>query len=240
MSQPLFVADLGRMPFDRAWALQRELVDRVATGTMGDHLLFVEHDPVLTFGRKAAAEAEEYQQAGGIPAYSIERGGESTYHAPGQIVGYPILKLEGPERDLHRLLRRLEEVQIRAIARWGLKGTRKNGLTGVWVENRKIASIGIAVRRWVSYHGFGLNVNTDLQGFHAIRPCGMEAEVMTSMAALIGSDVPVSDVQAELRLQFSMVFDRMLFPSAEAWNDAGALTRFVQPRDPAETSPKQL
>lgn len=212
MSRPLFVADLGRLPFERAWTLQRDLVEQVAAGICGDHLLFVEHDPVLTFGRKSESDIIGYNQKEGVPAFAIERGGEATYHAPGQIVGYPILKLEGEDRDLHKLLRQLEEVQIRAIARWGLEGSRKPGFTGVWVGNRKIASIGIAVRRWVSYHGFGLNVNTDLQGFHSIRPCGLEAEVMTSMAELLGFEPDCSEVRAELELHFATVFQRLLFP----------------------------
>lgn len=213
MSRPLFVANLGRVPFERAWALQRHLVDQVAAGTMADHLLFVEHDPVLTFGRKSESDIMGYNQKGSIPAFAIERGGNATYHAPGQIVGYPILKLEGEDRDLHKFLRQLEEVQIKAIARWGLQGSRKPGLTGVWVGNRKIASIGIAVRRWVSYHGFGLNVNTELHGFHAIRPCGMEAGVMTSMAELLGNELECAEVQAELEAQFAAVFQRTLTPS---------------------------
>ena len=208
MSRPLFVADLGRQPFEPVWELQHDLVEQVAEGITADHLLFVEHDPVITLGRRTESEAAGYNQASSLPVHAIERGGEATYHAPGQLVGYPILKLEGPERDLHQLLRNLEEVQIRTIARWGLPGSRKRGLTGVWVENHKIASIGIAVRRWVSYHGFGLNVNTDLRGFRAIRPCGLEAEVMTSMAALLGKEVAMTEVRDELLAQFAAVFLR--------------------------------
>lgn len=196
---PLRVTELGRRPYSEVWALQRELVDRRANGEIPDTLLLVEHEPVITLGR---GTARDDVLAAGTPIFEVERGGAATYHAPGQLVGYPILKLEGPGRDLHRLLRSLEEVQIVAIARWGLVGRRVPGKTGVWVGDHKIASLGIAVRRWVTYHGFALNVNTDLRGFRAIRPCGMPPQVMTSMQELLGEHVPLAEVGAELAALF--------------------------------------
>lgn len=210
---PLYVVDLGRLPYDEAYALQKRLVEERAEDRIGDLLLLVEHDPVITLGRKGDPAVDVLLP--GVPVVAIERGGEATYHAPGQLVGYPIMKLEeGPERDLHRLLRLIEEVQIRAIARWGIEGTRRPGYTGVWVGEKKISSIGIAVRRWVTYHGLGLNVGTDLGGFAAIRPCGMQADVMTSMEALVGHPVPMDEVKAELVKQFGEAFGRPVLPGA--------------------------
>jgi lipoate-protein ligase B len=208
------VAELGRMAYAAAWDLQTRLVAMRADHAIADHLLLVEHDPVVTLGRKADREVDLRPTETPVPTFEIERGGEATYHAPGQLVGYPILLLEGPERDLHRLLRNLEEVLIRAIARFGVRGERRAKLTGVWVGDRKIASIGVAVRRWVTYHGFALNVSTDLAGFRAIRPCGMEPEVMTSLEVLLGHPVPWDDVVAEVTSQFGAVFGRSIVRSA--------------------------
>lgn len=209
--KPLHVLDLGRRPYDEVYALQKRLVEERAEDRLGDTLLLVEHEPVITLGRKGDPALDVLLP--GIPVVAIERGGEATYHAPGQLVGYPILKLEeGPERDLHRLMRRLEEVQIRTLARWGIVAGRKEGYTGVWVGDKKVSSIGIAVRRWVSYHGLGLNVSTELGGFAAIRPCGLTAEVMTSMEALVGHPVAMDEVKAELVTQFAAVFGRSVLP----------------------------
>ncbi|MNX97531.1 Octanoyltransferase [compost metagenome] len=213
MSRPLRVADLGRIPYPQAWELQKKLVDLRADDHIEDHLLLLEHEPVITLGRKADP-AEHVCEAGkGVPTFEIERGGEATYHAPGQLVGYFILKLEGPERDLHRLLRQIEEIQIRALARWGIEAGRNPGKTGVWVGDRKISSIGVAVRRWVTYHGLGLNVSTDLGGFQAIRPCGMEAGVMTSMEALLGKPVAMDEVKAAIASEAAVVLDRTVLPA---------------------------
>lgn len=210
---PLHVIDLGRRPYDEVYALQKQLVEERAEDRIGDTLLLVEHEPVITLGRKGDPEVDVLMP--GIPVVAIERGGEATYHAPGQLVGYPIMKLaEGPERDLHRLLRKIEEVQIRTLARWGIQAGRKEGYTGVWVGDKKISSIGIAVRRWVTYHGLGLNVGTELAGFASIRPCGLTADVMTSLQALVGHPVPMDEVKAELVKQFGLVFERAVLPGA--------------------------
>lgn len=208
MSRPLRVADLGRIPYPEAWELQKKLVDLRADDRVEDHLLLLEHEPVITLGRKADP-AEHICEAGrGVPTFEIERGGKATYHAPGQLVGYFILKLDGAERDLHRLLRQIEEIQIRALARFGIEAGRNPGKTGVWVGDRKISSIGVAVRRWVTYHGLGLNVSTDLAGFNSIRPCGMEAGVMTSMEALLGGPVAMDEVKAAIAAEAAAVLGR--------------------------------
>lgn len=146
---------------------------------------------MVTLGRKQTAPANVL--ARDMPVVEIERGGDVTYHGPGQLVGYPILQLDGDERDLHAYLRNLEEALIRACAELGLRAGRREGLTGVWIDGaRKIASLGIAVRKWVTYHGFALNVSTDLSRFTAINPCGLDAAVMTSLEKELGRRVDVT------------------------------------------------
>jgi len=175
------------------WALQKQLVAQRQAGEIDDVLLTVEHPHVVTLGRRQSAASNVL--ARDMPVVEIERGGDVTYHGPGQVVGYPILLLDGDERDLHAYLRNLEEAMIRACAELGLRAGRREGLTGVWIDGaRKIASIGIAVRKWVTYHGFALNVSTDLTRFTAINPCGLDAAVMTSLSKELGREIAVGDV----------------------------------------------
>src|SRR5262245_55855236 len=157
-----------------------------------------------------SAKKDNLLDLGDVPVFEIERGGDVTYHGPGQLVGYPIFLLREPERDLHLYLRNLEESIIRALARFELGGTRKEGWTGVWnaEATRKLASIGVAVKRWVTLHGFALNVSTDLARFTAINPCGLEASVMGSMRSELGRDVALAAVKAAVRDTMSTVFDR--------------------------------
>jgi len=183
----LDVVRWGRTHYLDAHARQKELVEARLAGAIGDTLVLTEHEPVITLGRKTPQDAGF---AGSIPIVEVERGGEATYHGPGQLVGYPIVLLAGPRRDLHRYLRDLEEVVIRVLASLGVEGGRKSGLTGVWVGERKIASIGVAVRRWVAWHGFALNVRTDLDAFRGFRPCGLDARVMTRVADHV--EIPAS------------------------------------------------
>ncbi|MDP6762578.1 MAG: lipoyl(octanoyl) transferase LipB [Planctomycetota bacterium] len=178
-AETLDVRRLGRTPYEETLGLQRELVERRIAGDVGDVLLLCEHDPVLTVGRgsEAAAVAET-----GLPVVEVERGGEATYHGPGQVVAYPILGLPQGRRDLHRYLRDLEEVAIRVLAEFGVAGTRREDLTGVWIGASKVCSIGVAVRRWVTWHGLALNVRTDLASFEGFHPCGLDPSVMTRLA----------------------------------------------------------
>jgi lipoate-protein ligase B len=158
----------------------------------------VEHPHVITVGRTRGALAN-ILAAGEVEVVEVERGGDVTYHGPGQIVAYPILLLAEGERDLHRFLRNLEEGMIRTLARWGIEAGREPGKTGVWIAGqRKIASIGIACRKWVTFHGLALNVTTDLGYFARIQPCGFDATVMTSMARELGRDLALADVRAAL------------------------------------------
>jgi lipoate-protein ligase B len=200
--------DLGTREYGEVWALQRDLVGARQRDEIPDTLVLVEHPHVITAGR--SAHAENLLETAGIPLFEIERGGDVTYHGPGQLVGYPIFLLRADERDLHRYLRNLEEALIRAIARFGLAGDRKTDWTGVWTVGgaRKLASIGVAVKRWVTMHGFALNVSTDLSRFSAINPCGLEASVMTSVSSELGRAVSVDEMKATVRDTFAEVFGR--------------------------------
>lgn len=182
--------DLGRIPYLEAWELQKELVAQRRRGEIPDLLLLCEHEEVVTTGRKAqgptrSADETASVSAAGIAVLEIERGGAATYHGPGQLVGYPIVLLEPGERDLHRFLRHLESALISALQTvHGLDAGRKPDYTGVWVGERKLASIGIACRGWVTYHGFALNLAVDLERFRLFRPCDLEASVMADLRAL--------------------------------------------------------
>ena len=187
MSRPLEVRDLGRQPYADALELQRELRRRRTDGELAhDVLLLTEHPPVVTLGRGTRETslplAPVLLERRGAEVFEVERGGDVTFHGPGQLVGYPIVDLSGHRRDLHWYLRRLEDVVIAAVERLGVPAGRTPGLTGVWTAGRKIASIGIHVKQWVTLHGFALNVTTDLSWFDLIVPCGIEQVVMTSVA----------------------------------------------------------
>lgn len=191
---PLHVCHLGPTPYREGLALQQALVERRAQGRAADRLLFPDHPPVLTIGRNPSdgnvvASPEALRRAG-IEVFEVARGGDVTWHGPGQLVGYLVCDLNDRGRDLHRFLRDIEQGLIDALARWGIAGERSPGRTGVWVEGEKIASIGIAVRRWVSYHGFALNVAPDLRFFDLIHPCGLKGIQMTSVAKRLGAQAP--------------------------------------------------
>ncbi len=183
----LQILDLGHQPYLKTLQRMREMVELRAGDQIPDCLLLVEHDPVVTAGRRAdPADVLDPE----IEVIEIERGGRHTYHGPGQLVAYPICKLEGKGRDLHAFLHLLEDVLIACLAEFGIRAGRNDLGTGVYVEGRKIASIGIAVRRWVTYHGLALNIQTELGAFRAIRPCGISAELMTTMAWELGGKAP--------------------------------------------------
>jgi lipoate-protein ligase B len=208
--RPLTVIDLGRTRYTEAWDLQQQLWERRVRGDVGDLLLFTEHEPVYTVGKGGdenhVLAGEEELRRTGAEMFRIDRGGDVTYHGPGQIVGYPIIDLnERP--DLHRYLRDLEEVIIRALRTFGIDGVREEGLTGVWVSGDKVAALGVKVSRWVTMHGFALNVATDLKRFDRIIPCGIFHKGVTSMQQILGKDVPMSDVQRHLATAFGEVFE---------------------------------
>ena len=188
---------LGRVPYGEAWALQTRLVDQRAAGVIGNTVIVCEHDPVYTVGRKRGA-TQNLLDVGEVPVFEVERGGDVTFHGPGQLVAYPILLLEGADRDLHVHLRRLEELMIGVCGRFGVAAGRDPRNTGVWTGGRKLGSIGISCRRWVTFHGLALNVNTDLQWFRRVNPCGFDATVMTSLAQELGRPLDLQAVEAAL------------------------------------------
>jgi lipoyl(octanoyl) transferase len=186
---------LGRVPYKEALALQEEIVARKITHPeMPDELLLLEHEPVYTIGRTPDQTSLGAPDRLPHAVVQINRGGQATYHGPGQLIGYPILDLRPLGQDLHRYLRALEETLILTLQDYGVSGERRAGLTGVWIGTRKIASIGVGVRRWISMHGFALNVSGDLDPFDHITPCGIAGVEMTSLAKESGADVPVHEV----------------------------------------------
>jgi lipoyl(octanoyl) transferase len=209
----LEVRRLGRVPYGEALTLQRALVEERRAGLVPDLLLLVEHPPVLTLGVKGDGGRShilvrpEALAARGIEVFETGRGGDITYHGPGQIVGYPIIDLNPDRRDVHRYVRDLEEVLIRTAGGFGISATRVPGLTGVWVGQDKLAAIGVRISRWVTSHGFALNVSTDLTHFDLIIPCGIADRGVTSMARL-GSTASVREVEDRLVEQVCQVFER--------------------------------
>jgi len=190
----LTACGLGHTPYRDGLRLQEALVAARAAGETGDWLLFPDHPPVLTVGRSGSeaslrAEPRRLEQMG-IELFQVARGGDVTWHGPGQLVGYTICELGRWGHDLHRFLRAIEEALVNTLEHFGIHGETVPGRTGVWVEGEKIASIGIAVRRWVSYHGFALNVAPDLGSFDLIHPCGLRGIRMTSLAVRLGSSAP--------------------------------------------------
>ncbi len=202
---------LGRVAYGEALELQRQQASARMRGEIEDCLLLLEHPAVITLGRGAKREhlrAEEHiLKALGIEVWEIERGGDVTYHGPGQLVGYPIVDLTQHGEDLHLYVRMLEEMLIRTLQVYDVQGERRSRETGVWAEGAKIASIGVHVSRWVSRHGFALNVGTDLSAFDLIVPCGLSGIRMTSMATLLGREVPVQAVAEVAAHQFGLLFE---------------------------------
>lgn len=214
----LDVARLGRMPYGEAYTLQRDLLERRVADEVRDTLILVEHEPVVTVGRGADSSQLEGLD---LPVVEVERGGEATYHGPGQVVAYPIYALPEGRRDLHRYLRDLEEVLLRTLAEVDIVGRREAGATGVWIGQQKVASIGVALRRWVAWHGLALNVHTDLSAFRGFRPCGLDAEVMTRVADHV--EIPPANLLFEVLIvkHFLEVFGLELPPVSEGESSGG-------------------
>ncbi|QDV06078.1 Octanoyltransferase [Planctomycetes bacterium Poly30] len=207
---PLEILDLGRRSYEDVYRLQGERLAARIRGAVPDGVFLVEHDPVVTRGRRSA---EGDAAAVPFPVVTIERGGEATFHGPGQIVAYPILLLPEGRRDLHRYLRDLEDVVIQALAALGIEGRREKGLTGVWIGDKKVCSIGVAVRRWVTWHGLALNVTTDMDSFRSFAPCGLSADVMTRvMDHFPGGPEgkgPSGDLMAQVKLALGEALQRV-------------------------------
>ena len=209
------VQDWGLVPYQQAWLAQKSLVaERITNPDLLDTLILLEHPPVYTLGKAASTDFLKFdyskdfiaQSDGKREIYRVERGGEVTYHCPGQLVGYPILNLRFYRQDLHWYLRQLEEVIIKTIAAYGLNANRISGLTGVWLEGKKVAAIGIKVRRWITMHGFALNVCPDLQGFQEIVPCGISDKPVGSLSEFLPY-LTIAEVRVELIRSFAEVFN---------------------------------
>ena len=206
------VTNIGRTRYAEAWELQRRLCELRHFGMIGDVMLLTEHEPVYTLGKGADANhllaSDDELKIGGTEVFHIDRGGDVTYHGPGQIVGYPILDLSQYKADIHWYLRSLEEMIILALEEYDIDAGREEGMTGVWVKGEKIAAIGVKVSRWITMHGFALNVNTDLKGFERIIPCGIFHKGVTSMEKILGERIPTESVHETLRQSFGVVFGR--------------------------------
>jgi lipoyl(octanoyl) transferase len=214
VAQSLPILDWGRTGYADAWQRQEELVARRNAGEAGDTLVFTEHDPVYTLGVRKGAEQhliwDEAELAKrGIAVCKTNRGGDITYHGPGQIVGYPVINLAA-RKDLHAYLRLLEQVLINTVGTFGLAAARRDGKTGIWLGTRKIAAIGVAVKKWTTYHGFALNVDADLAAFSGIVPCGITDGTVTSLAAELGHAPSAEEVKRVLALEFSTLLPRFL------------------------------
>ena len=210
------VRELGRIEYGSAFQLQQRLVEQRKQGLIPDQLLLLEHPHSITLGRNGRMEnllaSEPALRSAGISFHATDRGGDITYHGPGQAVGYAILDLRDWKRDVGAYLRAVEQVMIEALADFGIDAGRLRGCTGVWVDGRKIGAIGVHISRWITSHGFALNVNTDLSYFGYIVPCGLTKPV-TSMAQL-GVDAALPDVNARLATRFGRVFDRVILETA--------------------------
>ncbi|MFN0207300.1 MAG: lipoyl(octanoyl) transferase LipB [Planctomycetota bacterium] len=206
MTRDLHVISIHRIEYKRCLEWQRNLAAARAAGEIPDLLILTEHEPVITVGRAGAAPAANAN----VNIVNVERGGMATYHGPGQLIGYPIIYLEENERDVHAYLRKIEDVLIETLVQYNLSAVREPGATGVWLlrNHTKIASIGIAVKRWVTLHGFALNVSSDLHGFDGFDPCGFPSNVMTTMEKELQTPVERRDLERVLIDHFAAVFDR--------------------------------
>ena len=201
----------GLTDYNQIWILQRELLEKVTASRSENYLILTEHNPVITIGKsgniKNLLADESYLKTKGIEITKIDRGGDITFHGPGQLVGYPILNLSAFEKDVHWYLRKLEEIIIKTLEIFGIEGKRIPGLTGVWVGDNKICAIGVKVTRWVSMHGFALNLSTDLNYFKNIVPCGISDKGITSILKETGNNPDKKDVINSLCTNFEKILN---------------------------------
>jgi lipoate-protein ligase B len=212
MDRKGYIIDLGLIDYKEAWGLQHDLWSRRVQGELPDLLLFLEHPHVITLGRRGNRSyliaSQEVLDAMAIPVYHVERGGDVTYHGPGQLVVYPILDLRGYGYRLIRYIDQLEEVILRTLKDFGMEGKKDSLNRGLWVNGEKIASIGVTIKRWVSFHGLALNYETDLSYFDLIHPCGLVGKKMTSMEKILGEKVPRESLIERIRFHFKEIFLR--------------------------------
>jgi lipoyl(octanoyl) transferase len=209
-NKSLIYSDLGFIDYKVAWDLQKEIFIKRVNGETKDVLLLLEHPNTYTLGKTADIEnlkgSEDYLKSNQISVYDIDRGGDITYHGPGQIVGYPIIDLNNWQKDTHKYLRALEEVIIKTCSEYNLKCERNPIHTGVWINDRKIAAIGIKVSKWITMHGFAFNINTDLNLFNGIVPCGIQDKAVTSLENELRSEISIPEVKELLVKYFIEIF----------------------------------
>ena len=206
------VRDLGLCAYDEVWILQKEIQAQRIAGEIEDTLLLVEHEPVYTLGKNADNNHLLQHYPDNVQIFQIERGGDITFHGPGQLVGYPILDLHNYKKSVSWYMRSLEQVIINTLQKYGIKGEQKEDLTGVWIKDKKIAAFGVRISRWVTMHGFALNVNTDMQYYDGIIPCGILEYGVTSMEKLLKYEVIMKDVKNTLISSFKNVFMNNIHP----------------------------
>jgi len=219
---------LGFIDYDKAWRLQKAVFERRVKDEIGDVLFLLEHPNTYTLGKVAKREHlvgnEDYLKEHNFSVYDIDRGGDITYHGPGQIVGYPIINLGDWQKDTHLYLRSLEETIMQVCGEYGLKTSRNEKYTGVWIEDRKIAAIGIKVSRWITMHGFAFNINTNLNYFDGIIPCGIKDKDVTSLQREFNRIFEISDVKELLLKRFAQIFRYDDITRA----DSGELLKFIE------------
>ena len=224
---PFQVRRLGVVPYEAGLELQRTLVEARKAGSIPDQLLLLQHPPVITLGAKVRSDrshvlaTDEMLGEAGVALFEAGRGGDVTYHGPGQLVGYPILDLRPDRCDVHRYVRDLEEVMIATAAHFGVRAERVAGLTGAWVGRDKLAAIGVRISRWVTSHGFAFNVSTDLAHFGLIVPCGISDRGVTSLGQILGAAPPMAAVEDAVIAGFGAVFERMPVASEAIHPGAG-------------------
>jgi lipoate-protein ligase B len=206
--------------YERALQLQMRVVEFKKQGWKDDVLLLLEHSPTITLGRNGRwahlLASPELLRSRGVVLHEIDRGGDITFHGPGQLVGYPLLELEAREKDVRRYMNRLEEVLIQVVGEFGIRASREKGRTGVWTEGGKIAALGVHISRWITRHGFALNVDTDLSYFDLIVPCGITGAPVTSMSRLLGAEVDMMRVVETAVSRFGELFGRRMVRESEA------------------------
>jgi lipoyl(octanoyl) transferase len=210
-SKKLTYYNLGTIDYKEAWDLQKSIFDLRYQKKIDDVLLLLEHPHTYTLGKTANKQnlvgSDEFLKKNKVSVYDIDRGGDITYHGPGQIVGYPIIDLNDWKKDTHKYLRALEEILIQVCAEYGLQAERNPKYTGVWIEERKIGAIGIKVSRWISMHGFAFNVNTDLSLFNGIIPCGINDKEVTSLQKELGREIDLQEVKSKILNHTLQIFD---------------------------------
>lgn len=211
LKQPMAVTynilDLGKSHYNDAWELQKRLQSQRISGQIDDQLLLVEHFPVYTLGKNTPKEHLLTKESDNISIIQTDRGGDITFHGPGQLVGYPILDLNQYKRSISWYMRELEQLIIDVLKEYDINAGRKKGLTGVWVKGKKIAALGVRISKWVTMHGFSLNINPDLKYYQGIIPCGLTEYGVTSMADLLNDDVPnMSEIKYTLVKHFIAIF----------------------------------